>query len=311
MRISPAVKRELPPASASGAGSRTRTRGPDSRAESAAHRAALPPPTTITSQWAPDTFYSGGGPNRRSRFAEKIAQHERKNPAVHVVIHLDRRVDAQQQLDVLLRSVLAADDERRLLSRPDARFDAGDVDDLVPPDSERSYRIVAGELEGEHAHAHQVRAVDALEAAHDHRTNAEKQRAFRRPVARAARAVLLAAEHHGRDAFRDVFHRRFVDRHLLARRLVNGDAAFDARAVGLHREHQVLDAHVAEGAAHHDLVVPAARAEAVELGHRHVMLLQINAGLGGGLDRARRADLVCGQRVAEDPQDARTADRTA
>src|SRR5256885_16920273 len=46
----------------------------------------------------------------------------------------------------------------------------------------------------------------------------------------------------------------------LFRSLVNGDAAFDARAVGLRRKHQVLDAHVAEGAAHHDLVV-AARSE--------------------------------------------------
>src|SRR5438445_12439349 len=138
MRISPAVKRELPPASASGARSKTSTRCADSRAESAAHRAALPPPTTITSQWAPDTFYSGGGPNRRSRFAEKIAQHERKNPAVHVVIHLDRRVDAQQHLDVLLRSVLAADDERRPLPWPDARLDACNFHDRVHPACERS-----------------------------------------------------------------------------------------------------------------------------------------------------------------------------
>src|SRR3989475_7907041 len=148
MRINPAVKRELPPASASGARLRTSTRCADSRAESAAHRAALPPPTTITSQWAPDTFYSGGGPNRRSRFAEKIAQHERKNPTVHVVIHLDRRVDAQQHPDVLLRSVLAADGGRRLPSAAGSRFDAGNVDDLVPPDSERLHRIVARELEG-------------------------------------------------------------------------------------------------------------------------------------------------------------------
>src|SRR6266581_365810 len=235
MRRRPAVKRELPPASASGARSRTSTRCADSRAESAAHRAALPPPTTITSQWAPDTFYSGGGPNRRSRFAEKIAQHERKNPTVHVVIHLDRRVDAQQHLDVLLRSVLAADDERRFLLRPDARFDAGNVDDLVPLDSERLHRIVAGELEREHAHADEVRAVDALEALHDHRAHAEKQRAFRGPVARAAGAVFLAAEHHGGNALGGVLHRRLVDRHLLARGLMEREAALDARTVGLRR----------------------------------------------------------------------------
>src|SRR5437762_10685438 len=134
MRISPAVKRELPPASASGARSRTSTRCTDSRAESAAHRAALPLPTTITSQWTPDTFYSGGGPNRRSRLAEKIAQHERQDAAVLVVIHLDRRVDAQEQRDFIHAAVLAPDHERRVLLRPDLALDAADVDGLVALD---------------------------------------------------------------------------------------------------------------------------------------------------------------------------------
>src|SRR5215831_11628698 len=49
MRSRPAVKRELPPDSSSGARSRSSTRFAVSFAESAAHRAALPPPTTITS----------------------------------------------------------------------------------------------------------------------------------------------------------------------------------------------------------------------------------------------------------------------
>src|SRR5215471_7613603 len=49
MRSSPAVKRELPPDSSSGARSSTSTRFAVSFADSAAHKAALPPPTTITS----------------------------------------------------------------------------------------------------------------------------------------------------------------------------------------------------------------------------------------------------------------------
>src|SRR5215470_1947038 len=49
MRRRPAVKRELPPDSSSGARSSTRTFFAVSFADSAAHRAALPPPTTITS----------------------------------------------------------------------------------------------------------------------------------------------------------------------------------------------------------------------------------------------------------------------
>ena len=50
-----------------------------------------------------------------------------------------------------------------------------------------------------------------------------------------------------------VLHRRVVDRHLLAARHVQRVAAFDAV------EHLVLDADVGEGAAHHHVVVAAAR----------------------------------------------------
>src|SRR5216684_4957320 len=209
MRKRPAVKRELPPASASGARSRTRTRCADSRAESAAHKAALPPPTTITSQWMPGTFYSGGGPNRRSRLAENLAQYERQDAAVLVVVHLDRRVDAQQQRDFLDAAVGSPDHEGRILLRLDLALGAANVDGFVALDAQGRNRVAALELEGQHAHADEVRAVDALEALHDHRAHAEEQRAFCRPVARAARSVFLAAEHHGGHALGDVFHRRF------------------------------------------------------------------------------------------------------
>src|SRR2546425_7401269 len=117
MRRSPAVKRELPPASASGARSRTSTRCADSRAESAAHRAALPPPTTITSQSAIGVALCGDA-NRGTRLSEYFAQHERQDAAVLVVVHLDRRVDAQEQRDFLRAAVLATDHERRVLLRP-------------------------------------------------------------------------------------------------------------------------------------------------------------------------------------------------
>ena len=50
------------------------------------------------------------------------------------------------------------------------------------------------ELQRQHAHADQVRAVDALEALDDHRLDPEQQRALGRPVARRAGAVFLAAE---------------------------------------------------------------------------------------------------------------------
>src|SRR5258706_6228711 len=99
MRRSPAVKRELPPASSSGARSRRSTRFAVSFAESAAHSAALPPPTTITSQsfvirpqfsTAREPFLAlRGCANRRSGSPENLAQYERQDAAVLVVVHLD------------------------------------------------------------------------------------------------------------------------------------------------------------------------------------------------------------------------------
>ena len=72
-----------------------------------------------------------------------------------------------------------------------------------------------GELQRQHAHADQVRAVDALEALRDHRPHAEQLRALGGPVARGARAVLPAREHDQLDALAHVAHGGVVDRHLL------------------------------------------------------------------------------------------------
>src|SRR6266704_305917 len=146
MRKSPAVKRELPPASVSGARSSTTTRSADSRAESAAHRAALPPPTTITSHSAVGIALRGDA-NRGPGFSENLAQHERQDAAVLVVVHLDRRVDAQQQRDFLHAAVGSPDHERRVLLRPDLPLDAADVDGFVAFDAQRSDRVAAFELE--------------------------------------------------------------------------------------------------------------------------------------------------------------------
>src|SRR5205814_3519730 len=151
MRKRPAVKRELPPASASGARSRTSTRSADSRAESAAHRAALPPPTTMTSRSAVGIALRGCA-NRRPGFPEYLAQYERQDAAVLVVVHLDRRVDAQQQRDFLHAAVLAPDHERRVLLRPQLALDAANVQGLVAFDPKRRDRVPAFELEGKHAH---------------------------------------------------------------------------------------------------------------------------------------------------------------
>jgi hypothetical protein len=60
--------------------------------------------------------------------------------------------------------------------------------------------VAFGELQRQHAHADQVRAVDALEAFDDHGAHAEQGGALRRPVARRAGAIFLARDHDERRA---------------------------------------------------------------------------------------------------------------
>src|SRR6185436_14824347 len=130
---------------------------------------------------------------------------------------------------------------------------AEDLDRLVAGDAERLRRVAARELQRQHAHADEVGAVDALEAARDHNLYSEEHGALRGPVARGAGAVLFAAEDDRRRAVGDVAHGRVIDRKLFL--LVQSHSAFGPR------KQQVLDAHVGEGAAHHDLVVAAPGAE--------------------------------------------------
>src|SRR5919108_180869 len=92
-----------------------------------------------------------------------------------------------------------------------------------------------------------------------YRPHAEEVRPLRRPVARGARAVLLAGEDDERHALREVALRGLEDRRLLAVREV-----YRPRALALRHE-QVPEADVGEGAAHHHLVVAAPRAVRVEV----------------------------------------------
>src|SRR5471030_1551504 len=239
---------------------------------------------------------------------QQLAQHERQDAAVFVVIDFDRRVDAQQDFDFLRRLAFAVDHQGRQLLRLDLAFQAFQVVDFLAGDAQRFDAVVADELQRQHAHADQVGAVDAFERAHDHGLHAQQLGALGGPVARRAGAVLFAAEHHRRRAFGDILHRRVVDRQLFAARLVDGDAAFDRRTVGLGRDHAVLDTHVGEGAAHHDLVVAATRAVGVEVGLQHAVGQQPFTGRAVFLDRTGWRDVVGGDRVAEHDQRARAGD---
>src|SRR6185437_5153637 len=106
------------------------------------------------------------------------------------------------------------------------------------------------------------------------------------PVAAGAGAVFLAGDDDQRRALGDVLHRGVVDRHDFAVRHVAGDAALGAG------RHLVLDARVGEGAAHHDLMVAAARAVGVELLRPDLVLGQVGAGRAGLLDVAGGGDVV-------------------
>ena len=86
-----------------------------------------------------------------------------------------------------------------------------------------------------------------------------------------------------------------------------GQAALGNIAVGA-LQHEVLDADVGEGAAHHDFMIAAPRAVLIEVGRTHLMLRQIFPGGGCQLDRAGRRDVVGGDLVAEHRQNTRIDD---
>ena len=163
-------------------------------------------------------------------------------------------------------------------------------------------RVLAGlELQRQHAHVHEVAAVDALVALGDHRLHAEQHRALRRPVARRSRSVFLAGDHDQRHAGGLVLHRRVVDRHHFAAGQIGGHAAFDAG------HHLVLDARVGERAAHHHFVIAAPRAVGIEVLRLDAVLDQVLARGAVRLDVAGRRNVIGGDAVAEHRQRARVA----
>ena len=112
----------------------------------------------------------------------------------------------------------------------------------------------------------------------------------------------LPAMHDRRHALVAVAHRRVVDRRLLAVRQVHRPRALAAR------DELVPQAHVRERAAHHHLVVAAARAVRVELAPLDAVLDEVLPGGRVRPDRAGRRDVVGRDRVAEHDEAARADD---
>ena len=170
----------------------------------------------------------------------------------------------------------------------------------VPSQAQRACRLTCRELQRDDAHADQVRAVDALERLDDDGLDAEQAGALGGPVARRTGAVLLAAQHDQRDAGGLVVLRRVVDERLRA--TLEGEVAgVAARDVV---EELVAQTDVRERAADHHLVVTATRAQGVVVLALDTVGVQVLRGRGTGLDRAGRADVVGGDRVAEQREHA-------
>src|SRR5262245_36352448 len=185
--------------------------------------------------------------------ARQIAQHEGKDAAVAVIAQLLLRIDPAQHLDGRALAVEAADLHCQLLARLEARQLPNSYR-FVAFEPERLPGLPVLEHERKHSHADEIGAMDALERLSDHGAHAQEPGTLGGPVAAGAGAVLLAGEYHERHALRLVPHGRVVDRHRLARGIVDGVAALPAA------HHDVLDTHIGEGAAHHHVVVAAARA---------------------------------------------------
>src|SRR5688572_8625621 len=133
-------------------------------------------------------LYRGGfAIPRRASGGQQLPEDVGEDPAVAEVFALARRVEPERRAE--LRLVRANGHLARL-----ATLDPDDRELLAPGQPERLAALAREELERQDPHHQQVRAVDPLVALGDHRSHAEKLRSLRRPVARRARAVLLARE---------------------------------------------------------------------------------------------------------------------
>lgn len=219
-----------------------------------------------------------------------------------VVVDFDGGVDADDERDVEGRAVGFVDAEGGFAHGLEVVGQAQEVEGGI---GEVLDLVVVGlvlEVAGQDAHADEVAAVDALEGLRDDGLHAEQTCAFRGPVAAGAHAVVFTTEDDARCASGFVGLGGVVDAHFGACGLQQGVAAFFAA------EHEVLDAHVGEGAAGHDEVIAATAAVAVEIGLRDAVVGEEAAGGAGFLDGSGRADVVGGDAVAEDAERAGTFD---
>src|SRR5579859_4028 len=224
-----------------------------------------------------------------SAFQQQQPQHVRQDAPVAVVLDLNWGVDATDHVERELAAVRSPTVHAERLAGVQPTRDAADVERLEAGQGKRLAGLTSFELQRQDTHAHQVAAVDTLEALRDDRADAEQQRAFGRPVAGTAAAVLLPGDPDQWHPLGLVLHRGVEDPLHLALRRQHPIRRQLERPVTLSIGHQlVAQADVAKRAAHHHLVVAAARAIRVEVAERDAVVEQI-AARGGVLgDRTSR-----------------------
>src|SRR5579872_613026 len=93
-----------------------------------------------------------------------LAEHVLQDTAVAEVLELIERIDPAEQLDIVDLAGRSMDAADELAARLQTLRHAQDVVALGAVELEALPRGAARELQRQHAHAHEVRAVDALEA---------------------------------------------------------------------------------------------------------------------------------------------------
>src|SRR3546814_20382475 len=108
--------------------------------------------------------------------------------AVSVVLDFVGGIDAAKHRDLLRLAVRAVDGQGQLHARLEAARHAGDIEGLLAGELQRMAAGALNELQWQHAHAHQVRAVDASDGLEDYRIPVDQTTAPRGPVAQSAGA---------------------------------------------------------------------------------------------------------------------------
>src|SRR5215470_2429629 len=109
-----------------------------------------------------------------ARSSRELSQHVLQDAAVLEVFQLVERIDARDQRNALQSAVGRHDLGDQPLARLELAVQATDRDLLAALEAERLPRGSLLETEWDHAHADQVRAVDALERLAHHGADAEQ-----------------------------------------------------------------------------------------------------------------------------------------